>query len=166
MRRSLSLIACSLGVLVVVACNSVLDIPEAHPKTSISSDTTPSANDNTNNTNAQSDCGPCDLPHAQSACKNGACVITACSGNFKDCNNSPDDGCEVDISSDRENCSGCGLACGGGLLCEESICRCHEDAECGDNGTCGTDPDDRGQCYCDGDLCAVGSACDGKKCAF
>jgi hypothetical protein len=179
MRKALSLVA----VFLVVACNSVLDIPEAHPKTGLGTDTTPGndgeCGDGTKDCNGKcvstndpatgcggDSCDPCQLPHATVRCVDGACAIRQCQDNFRNCNEQTDDGCEADITSDTSNCSECGLACGGGLKCESSICKCENDGDCGDEATCGTDDDDRGRCYCNGDLCSVGSACDGKACAF
>ncbi|HEU5433468.1 MAG TPA: hypothetical protein VFU81_17515, partial [Thermomicrobiales bacterium] len=72
------------------------------------------ANDPTN-------CGACgricSFPHATAACGNGACAIGACDQGFADCDNDPSTGCEVDISSDHNNCGACGVVCGGTKAC-------------------------------------------------
>ena len=39
--------------------------------------------------------GGCSLPHAQSACRDGACVITSCQAGFLDTNLDASDGCEA-----------------------------------------------------------------------
>ena len=62
------------------------------------------------------------VANGTSACLNGTCGIGACNGTFKDCNNNPGDGCEVDISSDSKNCGGCGKACPNGQFCSNSAC--------------------------------------------
>lgn len=60
---------------------------------------------------AQPTCVPCNLPHAQAACANdGTCAIGACSGTFKNCDMSKENGCEIDTDSDIANCGGCANA--------------------------------------------------------
>ncbi|HVJ21956.1 MAG TPA: hypothetical protein VM686_41410 [Polyangiaceae bacterium] len=55
---------------------------------------------------ADASCRPCALNHAQASCgDSGACSIAACEPGFGDCNNSAQDGCEVDVRSDVENCA-------------------------------------------------------------
>lgn len=196
MRRALSLVA----VVLVVACNSVLNIPEAHLKTDTTLPTGDDDDDDTTTSSSGSSgdcasgekkcggkcvgtddpatgcgndsCTPCQAPNAKVGCNDqGQCVAVSCLTTFSDCNKNVDDGCEVDVSSDREHCSACDNPCGQGLACENSVCRCNDDqSQCGDRGTgCGTDPDDEGRCYCDnrGNPCAIGSACDDNgKCIF
>jgi cysteine-rich repeat protein len=56
------------------------------------------------------------VPNGQcSACK------IACNPGRADCNASPGDGCEVDTSSDKNNCGGCGKSCGAGQ-CKNGSC--------------------------------------------
>ncbi len=71
---------------------------------------------------------------------------------FRDCNGWVDDGCEIDITSDADNCGGCGNKCGNGQPCIGGKCGCPAgQAYCGDElgcrdvssdnfscGTCGT----------------------------
>jgi len=47
-----------------------------------------------------------------------------CSTGFADCNRMAEDGCEVDLSSSRENCGGCGklYACAADQLCAHGSC--------------------------------------------
>jgi hypothetical protein len=60
---------------------------------------------------ASSSCAPCALAHASSACAGGACSIGVCDSGFGNCNFAATDGCEVDLSSDKNNCGGCGKVC-------------------------------------------------------
>ena len=45
------------------------------------------------------------------ACKSGACGIGTCSATFRDCNNTPADGCETDTGVDPLHCGTCGNRC-------------------------------------------------------
>lgn len=62
--------------------------------------------------------------HASVACQSGACRIVACEDDWADCNQNVADGCEVDTSSDAENCGSCGYSCGVcvGGECEHPAC--------------------------------------------
>lgn len=65
---------------------------------------------------------PCSLDHAtEAACAKGACVVTTCEDGYRDCNDRPDDGCEVDVRADTANCGACEHDCLGGA-CSESRC--------------------------------------------
>jgi hypothetical protein len=60
-------------------------------------------------------CGACGTTcqagaHGTAGCASQACTI-ACDPNYKDCNDNPADGCEVNIASDAQNCGGCGTMC-------------------------------------------------------
>ncbi|MSP59188.1 MAG: hypothetical protein EXR72_02405, partial [Myxococcales bacterium] len=46
-------------------------------------------------------------------CAEGVCGIASCQPSFKDCNNNPADGCEVDSRIDVSNCGACGKVCAG-----------------------------------------------------
>jgi hypothetical protein len=79
-------------------------------------------------TNMQSDtqnCGKCGSvcggANAAPTCNAGTCTLT-CTSTFSDCNKSPTDGCEVDLSSDDKNCGACGHDCLGGA-CAGSVCQ-------------------------------------------
>jgi Lamin Tail Domain len=61
-----------------------------------------------------SHCGQCGAlcqPVGSSACINGECQTTGCDPGAGDCDNLPDNGCEVDLTSDVTNCGYCGNAC-------------------------------------------------------
>lgn len=71
-------------------------------------------------------CGAvCNLPHASAGCSDGTCVVTGCVDGYVDCNHSPEDGCETDIT-DVENCGACGNRCdlpNAVSACIERVCR-------------------------------------------
>jgi hypothetical protein len=50
------------------------------------------------------------LPNSSPTCTAGACGFT-CQAGYLDCNGLPNDGCEVESSSDPANCGACGAAC-------------------------------------------------------
>ena len=56
------------------------------------------------------------------SCSGSACNVTSCNAGFANCNLAYFDGCEVNTTSDNNNCGGCGIACGGGLSCINSVC--------------------------------------------
>ncbi len=74
-------------------------------------------------------CGVCNqkcvFPNADPQCVNGKCLIKNCKPNFKDCNQKPEDGCEIDISKDILNCGDCNSPCSADnatVKCEQSKC--------------------------------------------
>lgn len=87
-------------------------------------------------------------------------LAIGCAEGFRDCNGDPADGCEVDITSDVDNCGACGNQCGAEEVCINSQCQaeCDPDLEnCG--GSCvdlKTNPAHCGSCY---NACAPGVAC-------
>lgn len=72
-------------------------------------------------------CGmKCQLPHATPKCNLGNCQVAACDPGFVDCDNNPQNGCEVDITGDVNNCGGCNKACSsqnGVASCVASTCQ-------------------------------------------
>ena len=64
-----------------------------------------------------SNCGACGSlcddagPHATPACANGACGVGTCDTNYGDCNKDAGDGCESDLTTDKNNCKACGTVC-------------------------------------------------------
>lgn len=103
-------------------------------------------------------------------CVEGACEYT-CDSKHVDCNKEAADGCEVEISTDPQNCGGCNVACDSthvaqdGLACIAGACRptCEEGfTAC--NGKCldlSSDPDNCSWC---GNKCGDGMACVGGFC--
>ncbi len=65
-------------------------------------------------------CDPCNLANATATCSGGACAIAGCTGSYDNCDDNPGNGCEVDLTSDINNCNGCGNVCAHG--CEASKC--------------------------------------------
>ncbi len=61
-------------------------------------------------------CGGCGqsctkVPHATAACTNGNCVLGKCDAGYANCDGIAANGCEVNLLSDANNCSACGMAC-------------------------------------------------------
>ncbi len=81
-------------------------------------------------TECGSDCdretGSCDVDHGTGWCSEGTCQIKSCDSDYRNCNGSLDDGCEVDFTSDTSNCGGC--AASGGQDCSSIFA--HADAHC------------------------------------
>jgi hypothetical protein len=62
-------------------------------------------------------CGEaCSVKDGTGRCSGGACSIGDCDDGFGDCDGDYDNGCEVDIFTDKENCGGCGSS---GLRCDD-----------------------------------------------
>ncbi|MBL8601169.1 MAG: hypothetical protein JNK72_04540 [Myxococcales bacterium] len=92
-------------------------------------------------------------------CSAGACAIR-CNAGFADCNRNVADGCEVNLSNDRNHCNACGSACASGTVCTagrcESVCSTGQ-TNC--NGVCVnllTDPQRCGSCST---VCLGGQSC-------
>lgn len=91
------------------------------------------------------DCGAtCDPPNAvQGKCQSGICLIDfengGCVAPFEDCDNDPDNGCEVNLNTSTSHCGACGAACSGAngtpscsggtctIACAEGYADCDED---------------------------------------
>ena len=67
-------------------------------------------------------CGAaCSFSNAGAFCSSSACGLGACNGSFSNCNKIAADGCEIDLSTDLNNCGGCGKVCG--TKCVGGVCR-------------------------------------------
>jgi hypothetical protein len=71
-------------------------------------------------------CGRCgnvcmSAPAATPTCRSGSCQYI-CVSEWGDCDASRVNGCETNLSTDRMNCNGCGLACASGLRCVGGVC--------------------------------------------
>jgi hypothetical protein len=110
--------ACELGVCKVGSCNAdhedcngvLADGCEAALQTDINN------------------CGVCNKvcsppPGATAGCTAGQCGVGTCTAGFADCNQNLTDGCELDITTDWNNCGACGAVCGS-HLCVASACVC------------------------------------------
>ncbi len=53
----------------------------------------------------------CKLANATPACTKSLCTVAACDNGFADCDQQPQNGCEVNTQTDPANCSACGKAC-------------------------------------------------------
>ncbi|NMB79080.1 MAG: hypothetical protein GYA23_08295 [Methanomicrobiales archaeon] len=53
----------------------------------------------------------CVLAHADNGCLGGVCFIKSCEKGWADCNGKAEDGCEVDLNADDNNCGTCGKVC-------------------------------------------------------
>ena len=88
----------------------------------------------------------CVLDNTRStSCDMSACKIGICEDNFRDCDQNPATGCEIDIKNTKEHCGGCGKACD----------FANADEAC-DMGTCQFQGCDAGFENCDGDLALNG----------
>lgn len=65
---------------------------------------------------ARESCVPCTLLHAEEVCDtSGQCAIGACLTDYENCDLSARTGCEIDTSSDYDNCGRCGATCDAAL---------------------------------------------------
>jgi hypothetical protein len=83
----------------------------------------------TDTSTSNTDCGACNQPcspaNGTGQCASGMCMVTGCTGTFKDCNGDPSDGCEADLTSNVGNCGMCGNKCSfanAGASCQNSMC--------------------------------------------
>jgi hypothetical protein len=78
----------------------------------------------TDTTQDAANCGACGNPcsgaNATAACSAGNCQIATCNAGFGDCDNTPSNGCETNLTADVKNCGGCGVLCS--TLNTSSVC--------------------------------------------
>jgi hypothetical protein len=99
--------------------------------------------------------------HMSSACVKGVCQ-PACAkefdngakfNNFGDCNKILEDGCEVSLSKDPNNCGSCGNKCADGVRCVDGKCGCDPGMiDC--NGQCLDPRNDDQNCGTCGNVCS------------
>jgi hypothetical protein len=95
------------------------------------------------------------------ACRGRRCAPRACEAGWADCNDKPEDGCEIDLGTTLDHCGACGQRCEPGAKVAEAVCvagacsigRCDEGrADCNarvDDGCevdLGRDPSHCGRC--------------------
>ncbi len=94
------------------------------------------------------DCGacghPCPTGKLESTCRGGQCRVLAClTPGRLDCDGNADNGCEVDVDSDPDNCGDCGKVCSRAgtakVVCAHGTCNVACKAHFGD---CNKKPDD------------------------
>jgi hypothetical protein len=56
-------------------------------------------------------CEPCAFANADAACDQGKCTLDGCQNPFRNCDESPQNGCETNLLSDVAHCGGCNQAC-------------------------------------------------------
>jgi hypothetical protein len=123
-------------------------------------------------------CGKvCNAGNGTPWCNAGKCGVNSCPAGFGDCNGDPSDGCEVNLTSDPNNCKTCGSLCvvaNGAAKCSASTCQIascdanHADCSGGYADGCETNiTSDVGNCGGCGTSCAVVNAtpqCQNKVC--
>lgn len=61
---------------------------------------------------ARNDCAPCVLLNASARCDdNFVCAVAGCIGDYKNCSQTAESGCEIDSAHDPLNCGGCNVIC-------------------------------------------------------
>jgi hypothetical protein len=61
-------------------------------------------------------------PHGTASCTGAVCGIASCNAGFGDCNGLTPDGCEINTSTNSNNCGTCGHVCSGGAACSGGTC--------------------------------------------
>jgi hypothetical protein len=74
-------------------------------------------------------CGSCGksctmLPNAMAGCANGNCILQSCNQGYADCDKMANNGCEVLVATDANNCGACGNVCPQGTICKQGGCTC------------------------------------------
>jgi MYXO-CTERM domain-containing protein len=105
-------------------------------------------------------CGnACDLPGAVPVCGGLGCEVAGCLPGLGNCNGSPTDGCEVDLTSNADHCGSCNHTCDlahARADCQEAECRvalcdsgyadCNDEAADGCESNLQTNQDHCGAC--------------------
>ncbi len=115
-------------------------------------------------------CTPCSLDHALAGCgPAGQCTAVSCNIGYQDCDKSSNNGCEVDVEHDPNNCGQCGNrctlsngtpGCSNGacaiLSCTKPYASCDGKFASGCGVNLNTDDKNCGKC---GNACSTGQAC-------
>jgi MYXO-CTERM domain-containing protein len=120
-------------------------------------------------------CGSaCEFANAGSLCQAGTCAMGACKSPFGDCDADPQNGCEINLADDPQNCGACATACalpGGSSSCPQGECAldgCNPGlGDCNQSSADGCETDlqsDRIHCGSCGNACPIGSQCESGVC--
>ncbi|MBI5535764.1 MAG: hypothetical protein HY898_23735 [Deltaproteobacteria bacterium] len=119
-------------------------------------------------------CQPACAPaHATAKCQSTVCTIDICEAGWSDCDGFVTNGCEADVATDVNNCSGCGKACavpdGSVATCTNGVCSFCPigKADCDGNSANGCEVDiqsDVNNCGECGTKCTAGGACTNGAC--
>ncbi len=110
--------SCSNGACAIATCNAGFADCDGNPANGCE------VNLGTSVANCGSCGAACSNNNGAPSCTGGHCGI-ACSPGFADCNGNATDGCEVNTTSNVNNCATCGHACpaaGGTPACVNSVC--------------------------------------------
>jgi hypothetical protein len=89
-----------------------------------------------NDVNNCGTCGKqCTGANGTNGCALGQCTI-ACDPGFANCDSLADNGCEIDIRTDKANCGACGTVCSGTQSCEKEKCCNLHGQPCGSAADC------------------------------
>jgi Stigma-specific protein, Stig1 len=98
-------VACQSGKCKIVSCDSGHADCDGTFSTGCETDTTTASNCGT--------CGKtCSVQNGTAGCSAGTCVIAGCTSPFQNCDGQFSSGCNIDTSTDVQNCGGCGMSCG------------------------------------------------------
>ena len=67
----------------------------------------------------------CEMDNADAFCSAGNCTFFGCVDGFRSCDGNEENGCEVDVRNDVDNCGGCNVTCSnanGSTLCNKEAC--------------------------------------------
>ncbi len=151
---------CQAGSCVMGACEGGYDDCNSHPVDGCEIDL------NGDVANCGSCANACAFANASALCNQGVCAMGECDNGFADCNTDPSDGCEVSLSSDRDNCGDCGKVCALPGVAENgcvggscSVVSCNQNLD-----NCNADPADGCEVDLEDDLANCGSC--GNACSF
>jgi hypothetical protein len=101
--------------------------------------------------------------NATGICVQNTCNIISCLPPFGDCDNIVDNGCEANLTLDRNNCDSCGKSCPATQVCQNSQCTDCPTGWAVCNGNCVPldFPDNCGSC---GNVCQPGQMCLSGQC--
>jgi hypothetical protein len=113
---------------------------------------------------AKPDNSACSFSNGVGVCVSGTCM-GECATGFADCDGSPANGCETDLTT-PSNCGGCGNLCSQGAACVNGQCAsvCSVGQTLCSSG-CADLSSDASNCGACGNLCPAGSSCVSGQCS-